>query len=87
MSLRDRKTPLTDAAVVSSEFIHREMDKYKHKFILANHARRLERDRAAAVEALKLLYDHCRLYHPDVEQNNVGEMARAVLAEIEGEKG
>lgn len=39
-------TPRTDAAAVSSEFIRREMDIYKHKFVLADHARELERENA-----------------------------------------
>ena len=40
-------TPRTDAAAVSSEFIRREMDHYAHKFVLADHARDLERENAA----------------------------------------
>jgi hypothetical protein len=31
-------------------------------------------------EALDLLYDHCRLYHPAVEENNVGEAVRKALS-------
>jgi hypothetical protein len=30
--------------------------------------------------ALQLCYDHCRLYHREVEINNVGEAVRAALA-------
>lgn len=30
-------------------------------------------------EALQLCYDHCRLYHPEVETNNVGEAVREAL--------
>lgn len=44
--------------------------------------------RAAAPElfdALRLCYDHCRLYHPEVERNNVGEAVRAALAKALGE--
>ena len=36
------------------------------------------------LEALKLCYDHCRLYHPDIETNNVGESVRAAIAKAEG---
>lgn len=36
------ETPLTDAAIVSAEFIRREMDYYSHKFVLADVARSLE---------------------------------------------
>lgn len=36
------------------------------------------------LEALKLCYEHCRLYHPEVEQNNVGESVRAAIAKAEG---
>ena len=83
--IRDRKTPLTDAAVVSSEYIHREIDKYKHKFVLADYASRLEQERDAAVEALKWLENACT--EEGVRgMNNLLEHARAVLAEI-GEKG
>jgi len=31
------------------------------------------------IDALKLCYEHCRTYHPDVEKNNVGEAVRAAL--------
>ena len=34
---------------------------------------RLEKQRDELLAALELLYDHCRLYHRDVEKNNVGE--------------
>jgi hypothetical protein len=50
-------TPETDAAVVSAEFIRREMDYHKHKFILADHARRLERERDEAREDVALCRD------------------------------
>jgi len=43
-------TPRTDAAVVSAEYIRREMDYYEHKFILADHARQLERELTAALK-------------------------------------
>lgn len=36
---------------------------------------------AGLVEALQLCYDHCRLYHPEVERNNVGETVRAALSQ------
>ncbi len=48
-------TPITDAAVVSAEYIRREMDYYEHKFVLADVARDLERDRARLVAALKII--------------------------------
>jgi hypothetical protein len=35
-------------------------------------------------EALRLCYDHCRLYHPEVEHNNVGEAVRSALAKATG---
>ena len=41
-------TPETDAAVVSAEYIRREMDYYTHKFILADWARQFERERNEA---------------------------------------
>ena len=43
-------TPRTDAAVVSAEYIRREMDYYEHKFILADHARQLELELTAALK-------------------------------------
>lgn len=43
----DSGTPRTDAAVVSPAFIAREMDHYKHKFVLADICRDLEREAAA----------------------------------------
>lgn len=30
-------------------------------------------------QALVLCYDHCRLYHPEVETNNVGKTVREAL--------
>ena len=42
-----KTTPITDAAVVSKEFILREMDIYSHKFVLADYARDMERELAA----------------------------------------
>ena len=50
-----------------------------------NSIRRLERDRAELIAALELCYDHCRLYHPEVESNNVGEAVRSVLSRIRSE--
>ncbi len=35
-----------------------------------------------ATESLHLCYEHCRLYHPEVEGNNVGADTRATLAAI-----
>ena len=52
MNLADRPTPRTDAAIVSAEYIRREMDYYRHKFILADYGRDLEREHAALREAL-----------------------------------
>ena len=45
-----KPTPRTDAAVVSREFIIREMDIYSHKFVLADYARDLERELAALLQ-------------------------------------
>jgi hypothetical protein len=36
------------------------------------------------LEALRLCYDHCRLYYPEVEHNNVGEVVRDAIAKAEG---
>lgn len=36
------------------------------------------------LEALRLCYDHCRLYYPEVEHNNVGEAVRSALAKATG---
>lgn len=36
------------------------------------------------LEALRLCYDHCRLYLPEVEHNNVGEVVRSALAKAIG---
>ena len=76
MTLADRKTPESDESGFDSwdgagTVVHIHV------------ARRLERERDAAVEALKLCYDHCRLWHPEIEINNVGETARATLRAIE----
>jgi hypothetical protein len=38
------------------------------------------------LDALKLCYDHCRLYYPEVEHNNVGESVRAAIAKAEGDQ-
>lgn len=37
------------------------------------------------LEALRLCYDHCRLYSREVERNNVGEAVRAAIAKATGE--
>ena len=42
---------------------------------------RLLADNKALREALELCYDHCRLYHSEVEHNNVGEAVRTALAQ------
>jgi hypothetical protein len=38
------------------------------------------------LEALRLCYDHCRLYYTGVESNNVGEAVRAAIAKATGSK-
>lgn len=38
---------------------------------------------AELVEALKLCFDHCRLYNTNAETNNVGKVVRAALAKAE----
>ena len=50
-------TPRTDAAVVSAEYIRREMDYYKHKFVIADHMRYVERELAAQKEQFRVLQD------------------------------
>ncbi|CAB4146441.1 hypothetical protein UFOVP501_22 [uncultured Caudovirales phage] len=40
----DSKTPRTDAALVSAEYIRREMDYYAYKFVLSSAAEELETD-------------------------------------------
>ena len=71
MTIADRKTPETDIGSDFNACMHRD------------YCRQLKRERDAAVEALKLCYDHCRLWHPEIEINNVGETARATLRAIE----
>jgi hypothetical protein len=39
---------------------------------------------AELLEALRLCYDHCRLYYSEVERNNVGEAVRAAIANATG---
>lgn len=39
---------------------------------------------ADLLEALRLCYDHCRLYHREVEHNNVGEAVRAAIEKATG---
>ena len=46
---------------------------------------RFERQRNELVRALELCYEHCRLYHREVETNNVGVAVRAALASVKGE--
>ena len=48
-------TPRTDVSVVSREFIHREMNAYENKFVLADFARTLERENARLREAIEKL--------------------------------
>jgi hypothetical protein len=43
----------------------------------------IEYQRNELYGALRLCYDHCRLYHPEVETNNVGEVVRAALAKAQ----
>jgi hypothetical protein len=52
--------------------------------VWADFARQLERENRELLEALKLCYEHCRLYHREVEHNNVGEAVRATIAKAEG---
>jgi hypothetical protein len=42
------KTPRTDAAIVSAEYIRREMDYYAYKFVLSSVAAELETELVAA---------------------------------------
>lgn len=39
---------------------------------------------AELLEALRLCYDHCRLFYPEVEHNNVGDAVRAAIAKATG---
>lgn len=36
-------------------------------------------------DALRLCYDHCRLYYPEVEHNNVGQAVRSAIAKARGQ--
>ena len=36
------------------------------------------------LEALRLCFDHCRLYHREAEHNNVGEAVRAAITKATG---
>lgn len=38
------------------------------------------------LEALWLCFDHCRLYYPEVEHNNVGDAVRAAISKATGEQ-
>ena len=87
MNLADRETPRTDAAIVSAEYIRREMDYYKHKFILADYGRELEREHAALREALTSTLSEyvalvncgdCGNWNPETEGHVIA--ARAILA-------
>ena len=49
-----------------------------------SHAAILEGQVAELLDALRLLYDHARLYRPEIESNNVGEAVRKALAKAEG---
>lgn len=78
-------TPRTDAAVVSAAFIDREMDHYTHKFVLADVARELERernalaaDRSALIEALRDL-ENAASFAPLMD-NNGADAANLRLA-------
>ena len=46
----------------------------------------IEKQRDELLAALELLYDHCRLYHRDVEKNNVGEQVSAAIARVKGQQ-
>ena len=83
MTIADRKTPETDAQEMCTHDASTYGEDWPAKVVQSSFARRLERERDAAVEALKLCYDHCRLWHPEIEINNVGETARATLRAIE----
>jgi hypothetical protein len=52
MTSSTSRTPRTDEAVVSAEYIRREMDYYTHKFVLADVARTLELEAADLRERL-----------------------------------
>lgn len=55
-----------------------------HRDVQAVHDGRLIAAAPQLLAALKLLYEHCRLYYPEVERNNVGEAVRAAISEAEG---
>ena len=80
-------TPRTDAAIVSRAFIEREMDYYRHKFILADVARDLERQNAdllAALEAVSNYFSALDEMQPNANHStegvNIRAIARAALA-------
>lgn len=55
--------------------------------IMRTHDEQLANLIAAApelLEALWLCFDHCRLYYPEVEHNNVGDAVRAAIAKATG---
>ena len=100
--ISDRKTPQTDDLEIVDEILwygkniackseRTDGKTWREAFNeevgeLVDFARRLKRERDAAVEALKLCYDHCRLWHPEIEINNVGETIRDILRAIEESK-
>ena len=45
---------------------------------------RMVKQRDELLAALELCYDHCRLYYPGVESNNVGESVSATIASVKG---
>lgn len=83
MNLADRPTPRTDAAIVSAEYIRREMDYYQHKFILADYGRDLEREHAALREALNCCLLALLNTRARDQYNHTVDMCRAILAATE----
>lgn len=77
-------TPRTDAACFDS-FEH-PLTHQNCEVVKADFSRQLERELIAEQEkvrelrkALQLTYDHARCYWHEIEFNNVGEYARAIL--------
>ena len=76
MKLSDMPTPEMDAAIVSAEYIRREMDYYEHKFVLADYARSFEQRLALAVAALRKIEINDDFYES-------APIAKEALAQIE----
>jgi len=68
-------TPRADKAVVSAEFIRREMDYYTYKFVLVDVARELERENAALRETVELLLP----LHDAMGNEQLAKIARKAL--------